>query len=147
MAVGTVLIMVGAILETFTPRHVIGCFIAGRAVIGFGQGIALCTTLTPLPLGRPADHGSHAPSRRPCLHWRDNTIQDPRDRHDLLAGRILLRPILRLLGQLRLHQVHRPLASQLGLEDGVYLSAHGSGLRPRNYAIPPGITKMVRPLW
>lgn len=43
MAIGSVLIMIGCILETFTPRHQIGCFIAGRAIIGLGQGIALCT--------------------------------------------------------------------------------------------------------
>lgn len=47
MAIGSVFIMIGAILETFTPRHEIGCFIAGRAVIGLGQGIALCTSSRP----------------------------------------------------------------------------------------------------
>lgn len=46
MAIGSVLIMIGTILETFTPKHTIGCFIAGRAVIGLGQGIALCTYLS-----------------------------------------------------------------------------------------------------
>lgn len=42
MAIGSVLIMIGALLETFTRRHAIGMFIAGRAVVGLGQGIALC---------------------------------------------------------------------------------------------------------
>lgn len=42
MALGTVLIMIGALLETFTRRHALGMFIAGRAVVGLGQGIALC---------------------------------------------------------------------------------------------------------
>lgn len=47
MAIGTVLIMIGAILETFTKRHTLGMFIAGRAIIGLGQGIALCKDTRP----------------------------------------------------------------------------------------------------
>lgn len=55
MAIGSVLIMIGCILETFTPRHQIGCFIAGRAIIGLGQGIALSAG--------PAYIGEITPSR------------------------------------------------------------------------------------
>lgn len=41
MAIGSLLIIIGATLETFTTRHTLGMFIAGRAFIGLGQGIAL----------------------------------------------------------------------------------------------------------
>lgn len=43
MGIGTILIMISAILETCTPKGQIACFIVGRAVNGIGQGIALCT--------------------------------------------------------------------------------------------------------
>lgn len=43
MGIGTILIIISAILETCTPRGQIACFIVGRAVNGIGQGIALCT--------------------------------------------------------------------------------------------------------
>lgn len=59
MAIGSVLIMIGAILETFTKRHTIGMFIAGRAVVGLGQGIALCAY--------------YYPSLRSQLHRTNNT--------------------------------------------------------------------------
>jgi MFS family permease len=42
MAIGSVLVMVGSIMETFSPKNTLGVFIAGRAVNGLGQGIALC---------------------------------------------------------------------------------------------------------
>lgn len=42
MGIGTILIMISAILETCTPKGQIACFIVGRAVNGLGQGIALC---------------------------------------------------------------------------------------------------------
>ncbi|KAK2602125.1 hypothetical protein N8I77_008684 [Diaporthe amygdali] len=41
MGIGSVLIMISAILETCTPKNQIACFIVGRAVNGIGQGIAL----------------------------------------------------------------------------------------------------------
>ncbi|KAJ4423305.1 hypothetical protein N0V82_002032 [Gnomoniopsis sp. IMI 355080] len=41
MAIGSLLVMIGAILETFTTKHTLGMFIAGRAIVGLGQGIAL----------------------------------------------------------------------------------------------------------
>lgn len=42
MAIGSLLIIIGAVLETCTRKHTIGMFIAGRAIVGLGQGIALC---------------------------------------------------------------------------------------------------------
>ncbi|KAK7720496.1 hypothetical protein SLS63_009838 [Diaporthe eres] len=41
MGIGSILIMISAILETCTPKGQIACFIVGRAVNGIGQGIAL----------------------------------------------------------------------------------------------------------
>lgn len=41
MAVGCVLVIIATFVQTFAPRHQIGAFLAGRVIIGFGQGIAL----------------------------------------------------------------------------------------------------------
>lgn len=51
MAIGSVLVMIGALLETFTRRHTLGMFIAGRAVVGLGQGIALCRCFVRYSIG------------------------------------------------------------------------------------------------
>jgi MFS family permease len=41
MAVGAALVIVATFMQTFAPRGNIGVFIAGRVVIGIGQGLAL----------------------------------------------------------------------------------------------------------
>lgn len=41
MGTGCALVIIATFIQTFTPRHQIGGFIAGRTIIGFGQGIAL----------------------------------------------------------------------------------------------------------
>ncbi|KAI9739155.1 MAG: hypothetical protein M1834_007368 [Cirrosporium novae-zelandiae] len=41
MLFGSVLVILGTFLEAFSPRGNVGCFIAGRVVIGMGQGLAL----------------------------------------------------------------------------------------------------------
>ncbi|KAI5361234.1 Putative major facilitator, sugar transporter, major facilitator superfamily [Septoria linicola] len=41
MASGAACVVVATFLQTFSPRGEIGCFIAGRVVIGIGQGLAL----------------------------------------------------------------------------------------------------------
>jgi MFS family permease len=41
MAVGAALVIVATFMQTFAPRGNIGVFIAGRVVIGLGQGLAL----------------------------------------------------------------------------------------------------------
>lgn len=41
MASGAVCVIVATFMQTFSPRGQIGCFIAGRVVIGIGQGLAL----------------------------------------------------------------------------------------------------------
>jgi MFS family permease len=41
MAAGAILVIVATIMQTFAPRGQIGTFIAGRVIIGIGQGLAL----------------------------------------------------------------------------------------------------------
>jgi MFS family permease len=41
MAVGSVLVIIATFMQCFAPRGNIGCFIGGRVIIGFGQGLAL----------------------------------------------------------------------------------------------------------
>ncbi|KAL5342285.1 general substrate transporter [Aspergillus crustosus] len=52
MAIGCVLVIVSTFMQTWAPRHNIGCFIAGRCIIGIGQGIAL--TAGPIYIGELA---------------------------------------------------------------------------------------------
>ncbi|CEN62808.1 general substrate transporter [Aspergillus pseudodeflectus] len=52
MGIGCVLVIVSTFMQTFAPRHNIGCFIAGRVIIGIGQGIAL--TAGPIYIGELA---------------------------------------------------------------------------------------------
>lgn len=41
MATGCVLVIIATFLQAFAPYHSLACFIAGRVLIGIGQGIAL----------------------------------------------------------------------------------------------------------
>ena len=41
MAVGAFLVIIATFMQCFAPRGNIGCFIGGRVIIGFGQGLAL----------------------------------------------------------------------------------------------------------
>ncbi|KAH8727484.1 general substrate transporter [Phaeosphaeriaceae sp. PMI808] len=52
MAVGAALVIVATFMQTFAPRGSIGVFIAGRVVIGIGQGLAL--TAGPIYIGEMA---------------------------------------------------------------------------------------------
>lgn len=45
MAIGCILVIVATFMQTFTPRHDLACFLAGRCIIGIGQGIALSKSL------------------------------------------------------------------------------------------------------
>lgn len=47
MGIGCFLTIIATFIQTFAPRHNIGTFIAGRAIIGIGQGIALSMPLSP----------------------------------------------------------------------------------------------------
>ncbi|KAL2841587.1 general substrate transporter [Aspergillus pseudoustus] len=52
MGMGCVLVIISTFMQTFSPRHNVGCFIAGRVIIGIGQGIAL--TAGPIYIGELA---------------------------------------------------------------------------------------------
>ena len=41
MAIGCVLVIASTFMQTWAPRGNIACFLAGRCIIGIGQGIAL----------------------------------------------------------------------------------------------------------
>ena len=41
MASGAICVIAATFMQTFSPRGNIGCFIAGRVLIGIGQGLAL----------------------------------------------------------------------------------------------------------
>ncbi|CAG8284106.1 unnamed protein product [Penicillium salamii] len=41
MGIGCIMVIVATFMQTFSPRHNLACFLAGRCIIGIGQGIAL----------------------------------------------------------------------------------------------------------
>lgn len=45
MAIGCFVTIVATFIQTFSPRGQLGCFIAGRVIIGLGQGVALSTSI------------------------------------------------------------------------------------------------------
>lgn len=55
MGVGCIFVIVATFMQTFFPRHKLGVFLAGRLLVGMGQGIAL--TAGPIYIGEisPAD--------------------------------------------------------------------------------------------
>ncbi|KAK0381326.1 hypothetical protein CLIM01_01295 [Colletotrichum limetticola] len=52
MAIGCFVTIIATLMQTFTPHHKLGVFIAGRVVIGIGQGMAL--TAGPVYIGEVA---------------------------------------------------------------------------------------------
>ncbi|KAJ5493993.1 Major facilitator superfamily domain general substrate transporter [Penicillium fimorum] len=52
MAIGCVLVIISTFMQTFAPRHNLAVFLAGRCIIGIGQGIAL--TAGPIYIGELA---------------------------------------------------------------------------------------------
>ncbi|KAJ5682386.1 hypothetical protein N7462_005551 [Penicillium macrosclerotiorum] len=52
MGIGCVLVIIATFMQTFAPYHNLACFIAGRCIIGIGQGIAL--TSGPIYIGELA---------------------------------------------------------------------------------------------
>jgi len=41
MAIGCIITIIATFIQTFAPYHGLGAFIAGRVMIGAGQGIAI----------------------------------------------------------------------------------------------------------
>lgn len=56
MATGAVAVIIATFMLTFAPN--LGCFIAGRVVIGIGQGLALSTIA-------PSHHFTHRVEKNP----------------------------------------------------------------------------------
>ncbi|KAL7894278.1 hypothetical protein HDV63DRAFT_383924, partial [Trichoderma sp. SZMC 28014] len=52
MFIGGLLTVVATFIQAFSPRRNLGCFIAGRVLIGIGQGMAL--TAGPVCMGEMA---------------------------------------------------------------------------------------------
>lgn len=52
MGIGCFVTIIATFMQAFAPRHQIGCFIAGRVLIGLGQGMAL--TAGPIYIGELA---------------------------------------------------------------------------------------------
>lgn len=52
MAIGCILTIIATFMQTFSPFHSLATFIAGRVIIGLGQGIAL--TAGPIYIGELA---------------------------------------------------------------------------------------------
>lgn len=49
MAIGCVLTIIATFMQTFAPYHNVACFLAGRCIIGIGQGIALSKSVCIVP--------------------------------------------------------------------------------------------------
>lgn len=45
MATGCVMVIIATFMQAFAPRNNMACFIAGRLIIGIGQGISLSKSL------------------------------------------------------------------------------------------------------
>ena len=56
MAIGCILTIIATFIQTFSPRGQLGCFIAGRVIIGLGQGIALSKYPGVITLNRTLAH-------------------------------------------------------------------------------------------
>ncbi|KAJ5804667.1 uncharacterized protein N7518_000970 [Penicillium psychrosexuale] len=52
MGIGCILVIIATFMQTFAPHHDLVCFLAGRCIIGIGQGIAL--TAGPIYIGELA---------------------------------------------------------------------------------------------
>lgn len=48
MMFGCFVTIIAAFMQCFAPKGVLGCFIAGRVIIGIGQGIALSMSIYPV---------------------------------------------------------------------------------------------------
>lgn len=86
MGIGCLVTIVATMMQTFAPRHNLACFMAGRFLVGFGQGMALSECFyclrhqqqelisyvpglyLSLPCFLSAPKLTIIHSRRPCLH-------------------------------------------------------------------------------
>ena len=102
MAIGAALTIIATFMQTFAPQHGFGCFIAGRVLIGLGQGIALselpCDIMI-FPISTDIVY-----SFRTYLYWRAGSTADQRKDHDFLANVLLGWLLYRLLDWLCVFQ-------------------------------------------
>lgn len=93
MVVGCILVIIATFLQVFAPRGKIACFLVGRCIIGFGQGIALSEFAVFLTI---RDHLLiDVSSCWTDLHRRTNTRLSSRSNYGMLAD-VLLRWSLHL---------------------------------------------------
>lgn len=83
MAIGASLTIIATFMQAFSPKGMLGVFIAGRVLIGLGQGIAL-SMLAFRSLQGYITNGS--PSCRTCLYWRIGTSAHSWEDYDILAN-------------------------------------------------------------
>jgi MFS family permease len=75
MGTGCVMVIIATFMQTFAPRHNLACFIAGRVLIGIGQGIALSkSSLVALFVDAKQSLTRASNSRRPHLYRRTGTF-------------------------------------------------------------------------
>lgn len=102
MAIGAALTIIATFMQTFAPQHGFGCFIAGRVLIGLGQGIALSEF--PCHFVSFPTSTNDAYSFWTYLYWRVSPTADQRKDHDFLANVLLGWLFYRLLDWLCLLQ-------------------------------------------
>lgn len=83
MGIGAILVIISTILQTFSPKGNVGMFMAGRIIIGVGQGLALSKLTLPFKTVR---NPSNVPrSRRIYLHRRAGPPGDSWKNHVSMA--------------------------------------------------------------
>jgi MFS family permease len=92
MGIGAILVIISTLLQTFAPKGNIGMFMAGRVIIGVGQGLAL--SKLPFSVGGISSNDRH--SRRIHLHRRASPSRDPWQDHVSVAD-FLQRGFIHLL--------------------------------------------------
>lgn len=83
MGIGAILVIISTLLQTFSPRGNIGMFMAGRIIIGVGQGLALSKLISPFNTVRQPSNNRF--SRRIDLHRRASPPGDSRKDHVSMA--------------------------------------------------------------
>lgn len=87
MGSGAVCVIIATFMQAFSPRGEVGCFIAGRVLIGIGQGLALSeySRLSIKAWAKVLTWNSFWFD----LHWRTGSSRDPWKNHVVLADVLL----------------------------------------------------------
>ena len=81
MGLGAILVIISTLLQTFAPKGNIGMFMAGRVIIGVGQGLALSKSRSSIIV----DPTNNRFSRRIYLHRRASAPRDSWQDHVAMA--------------------------------------------------------------